>query len=43
MKVRQCLKCCEDIDMGWVNVQWGTSLDIGPQHYFPPDAANALN
>jgi hypothetical protein len=29
--------------MGWVNVWWGISLDVGSQHYFFPDATNALD
>jgi len=41
--VRNYLKHHEDIDMGWVNVQWGISPNVGPQHFLPRDAADVLN
>jgi hypothetical protein len=41
--VRKYLKRREDIDMGWVNVQWGIPLDIGPRQSLPLEAINALN
>jgi predicted 3-demethylubiquinone-9 3-methyltransferase (glyoxalase superfamily) len=43
VEMRNYLKRCEDIDMGWVNVRWGISLNVGPQHYFPLDATNVFD
>jgi hypothetical protein len=42
-EAKKYLKHREDIDMGWVNVQWGISPNVSPQHLLRLDKTNVLN